>query len=191
MATPNFEIRALDGKKLPVKEYDPYTTVKELIDMAVDHLGYPLLDDSQKEIEYFLVNSRGERLAAADRITQASVMKDEVLELNASTHVVAPDRRTQPLPPPAKGMVNVYVQLMDLNRTELETFGITQKVGDVLNRIIKKYKLPDRDEKLKEGKIYELFSKTVGDAMHEGMTLTEAQIPNQDTFIVSTKEIPG
>jgi hypothetical protein len=191
MVPPNFEIRAFNGMRLPIKEYDPELTVKELIDMVVDHLDYPLLDDDQKEIEYFLEKGSGERLPKAEPLARVGVQKDEVLELKASTSVAVPDRRARPLPPPAKGMVNVYVQLLDLNRTELETFSVSQKVGEVLNEIIRKYGLPARDERLKEGKIYELFSKTAGDAMHEGMTLAEAKIPNQDTFIISTKEIPG
>jgi uncharacterized ubiquitin-like protein YukD len=191
MATTNFEIRELDGELLPIQDYDSYLTVKELISMVVEHLEYPLLDNAQKEIEYFLINSKGERLSGSDTLAQAGVMKDEVLALKASTHVVAPDKRRSTLPPPARGTVNVYVTLMDVNRTELETFGLNQRVGQVLNEIVRKYKLPERDEKLKEGKMYELLSKSLGEAMHEGMTLSEAKIPNQDTFIVSTKEIPG
>jgi hypothetical protein len=191
MALPNFEIRTLDGMRLPVTEYDPYTTISDLIGMVVDHLDYPESDENQQKIEYFLENNNGNRLSGTATIVQAGVLKDEILILRASARVATPDRHKNPLQPPAKGMVHIYVQLLDLNRTELETFGVTQKVGEVLNIIVKKYQLPDRDEKLKEGKVYELFSKTLGDAMHEGMTLSEAKIPNQDTFIVSTKEIPG
>lgn len=193
MATPSFEIRTLHGMTLPIQEADPEMTVKELTDMVVGHLEYPLFeeDSSGKEIEYFLENSKGERLSASETLSQVGVMKDEVLALKSSTQVAFPDKRTTHVAPPPEGKVNVYVQLLDLNRTEVETFGLTQKVGDVLNDIIRKYRLPARDERLKEGKIYELFSKTAGQGLHDQMTLRDAKIPNLDTFIVSTKEIPG
>ena len=193
MATPSFEIKTLHGMTLPIQELnDPEMTVKELTDMVVNHLEYPLFeDDGQKEVEYFLENSKGNKLPAAERLSRVGVLKDEVLTLKASTQVALPDRRVSQMPPAVKGKVNVYVQLLDLNRTEVETFDTDRKVRDVLNNVIAKYRLPARDERLKEGKVYELFSKAAGKALHEGMTLRDAEIPNQDTLRVSTKEIPG
>jgi len=192
MAIPNFEIKTLNGMKLPIEECEPDMTVQELTNMVVSHLEYDVIDDGHKQIEYFLENGRGERLTSGDKMSQVGVMKDEVLTLKSSTHVESPveKRLAQPEPAPP-GKVNVYVQLLDLSRNELETFDLNQKAGDILNEIIRKYRLPTRDEKLKEGKFYTLFSKTSAAVLHEGMTLRDAKIPELDTFIVSTKEIPG
>lgn len=187
----SFKIKTLHGMSLPIQEVESDVTIKELVNDTVNHMEYPLFDDRQKEIEYYLENSKGVRLSPEDTLAQAGVQKDEVLMLKSSANVADPGKRTSAPVAPAAGMVNVYVQLMDLNRTELESFDMNRRVGDALNEIIKKYKLPARDEKLKEGKLYELFSKTVGAVLHEGMTLREAKIPNLDTFIVSTNEIPG
>lgn len=192
MSNLSFQIRTPEGMNLPVEEVTADMTVKELVDQAVNFIEFPIHDDNGKEIEYFLENSKGARLQPQDTLAQAGVQRDEVLTLKSSSAIAGRGVGERPLPPPPPaGMVNVYVQLMDLNRTELETIPVTKKVGDVLNDIIRKHRLPARDEKLKEGKVYELFSKAAGEAMHESVTLREAKIPNLDTFIISTTEIPG
>jgi hypothetical protein len=190
MANLSFKIKLLHNSTLPIKEVDSDMTIRELVDSVIIHQEYPLQDDGQKDIEYYLENGKGERLSLDDTLTQAGVQIDEVLTMRSSSAHIPPPRRGEQTPAPA-GMVNAYVQLLDLNRTELESFPLDKKVGEVLNEIIQKHKLPARDVKLKEGKFYQLFSKAFGSVMHEGMTLREAKVPNFDTLIVSTKEVPG
>jgi hypothetical protein len=87
--------------------------------------------------------------------------------------------------------VAVFLQLLDLNRIEIEALPRHAPVSVVINSLIAKYGLPSRDERRKEGKCYECFSKTAGQILHEGQTLAQARIPPGDTLIITTKEIPG
>jgi hypothetical protein len=188
MAILSIKIRTLDGRLLPVKRTHPQNKVKQVVDQVVNHMSYPLVDDQDKEIEYFLENGQGNHLPPDSTLEQAGVQQDDELTFKSSAKV---GEGLDSIPPP-EGMINVNVHLLDLSRIEPDTFELDMKVGDVINQIIKKYDLPTRaDRRVGEGKLYELLSKTIGSVLHEGMTLRDAKIQNHDTLIISTKETPG
>lgn len=184
----SIKIRTLDGRLLPVTRTHPQNTVKQVVNQLVTHMKYPLVDDQNKEIEYYLENSKGKQLPPESTLEQAGVGEDDELTLQSSAQAGTP---LDSVPPP-EGMINVNVHLLDLSRIEPDTFETDMKVGDVINQIIKKYGLPTRPERRAgEGQSYELLSKTIGSVLHEGMTLRDAGIPNGDTLIISTKATPG
>lgn len=184
----SIKIRTLDGRLLPVRRTHPQNKVRQVVDQVVNHMSYPLTDDQQKEIEYYLENGEGKQLPPESTLEQAGVRQDDELTLKSSAQV---GDGLDSIPPP-EGMINVNIHLLDLSRIEPDTLDLDMKVGDLINEIIKKYNLPTRtDRRVGEGKFYELLSKTIGSVLHEGMTLRDAKIPNQDTLIISTKETPG
>jgi hypothetical protein len=188
MAILSIKIRTLDGRLLPIKRTHTQNKVRQVVDEVVNHMSYPLVDDQNKEIEYYLENNKGKQLSPESTLEQAGVGQDDELTLKSSGQV---GEGLDSIPPP-EGMINVNVHLLDLSRIEPDTFEMDMKIGDVINEIIKKYNLPTRKERRDgEGKFYELLSKNIGSVLHEGMTLRDAKIPNQDTLIISTKETPG
>jgi len=183
----SIKIKTLDGKLLPVKRTHPLNKVKQVVDSVVTHMSYPLLDDEQREIQYSLEDGRGRQLSLDSTLDDAGVKQDDVLTLKSSAET---GKELETIVPP-EGMINVYIQLLDLSRTEMETVREDKKISEILSEIVKKYGLPVNDDRQPGGKIYELFSKTHGTVLHAGMTLRDAKIPNQDTLMISAKETAG
>lgn len=151
---------------------DDYTP-EQLLSEVIEHLELPRTTHDGGAVNYSLVQTNRHLNLPEGRSIAESGVRDGDTLLIMSSHI------------------EIHLQILDLNRTELVIFPNEISIGEMIDFIVARYRLPKRDKKLEERKIYVLFSGTVGKALHEGMTLTQAGIPFRDTIILSTKEIPG
>jgi hypothetical protein len=122
---------------------------------------------------------------------EAGLERNASISLKSSSALASLPPMLPPQPPPPDGTVEVNIRLLDSNQSVVEAFNYDTSVKDVINKIISKHGLPTRDEKFRQGKIYQIWSKTAGAFLQEKLSLRESMIPQRDTFVMSTHETPG
>jgi hypothetical protein len=166
-------------------------SAKEIITDTIDQLGLPAIDENNQAVVYYLETAEGKRVNDGETLMSAGVEDGGTILLKTASKIKEVGPGPDLPPPPAEGMIDLNIRLMDTNQNAFEIFSYDTKVQDVLSQIITKHKLPTRDEKFKQGKIYEIWSKTSGAFLQETLTLRELAIPNRDTLVISTHETPG
>jgi hypothetical protein len=87
--------------------------------------------------------------------------------------------------------IEVKIQLLDIGLTLPAEIPVDMKVSQIIDEVSGHLSLPSQKAQLTDGRNYELFSLSLGTALHGGTTLADAKIPSADTLILSAKEIPG
>lgn len=180
-----------DGTSLTDTQFPDDAGVMEIIADITNQLNLPAVDDKNQPIDYYFETAQGKRLDNNKTMAEAGLEQNATISLKSPSPLPSLQIVEPPPPPPPDGMVEVNIRLLDSNLGVVESFTYDTSVKDVINKLISKHNLPTRDEKFRQGKIYQIWSKTAGAFLLEKLTLRESMIPQRDTFVLSTHETPG